>query len=94
LFNDVVYCLGEFLLLRETQKSTIVGRLVDIIPSGGSAQQPDWPMIKVQWYYKKQDLDFRKLGILDEDLEYIGENEVFPSKHYDKIFADAIVAKC
>lgn len=36
----------------------------------------------------------RKLGIPDEDLEYIGENEVFPSKHFDKIFADAIVAKC
>jgi hypothetical protein len=51
-------------------------------------------MIKVQWYYKKQDLDLRKLGINDEDLEFIGENEVFPSKHYDKIFADAIVAKC
>ena len=51
-------------------------------------------MIKVQWYYKKQDLDLRKLGINDEDLEFIGENEVFPSKHYDKIFADAIMAKC
>ena len=51
-------------------------------------------MIKVQWFYKKSDLDLRKLGISEEDLEYIGENEVFPSKHYDKIFADAIVAKC
>jgi hypothetical protein len=51
-------------------------------------------MIKVQWYYKKQDLDLRKLDINDEDLEYIGENEVFASKHYDKVFADAIVAKC
>lgn len=36
----------------------------------------------------------QKLGIMDSDLEFIGENEVFPSKHYDKIFADAIVAKC
>ena len=51
-------------------------------------------MIKVQWFYKKSVLDLRKLGISEEDLEYIGENEVFPSKHYDKIFADAIVAKC
>ena len=36
MFNDVVYCIGEFLMLKETQKSTIVGRLVDIIPTGGS----------------------------------------------------------
>ena len=50
-------------------------------------------MIKVQWYYKKQDLDIKKLGIMEDDLEYIGENEVFASKHFDKIFADAIVAK-
>jgi hypothetical protein len=51
-------------------------------------------MIKVQWFYKKQDLEIKKLGICDEDMEFIGENEVFPSKHFDRVFADAIVAKC
>jgi hypothetical protein len=94
LFNDVVYCIGEYLLLRETQKSTIVGRLVEIVPTGGSPSHPDWPMIKVQWHYRKHDLDWPKLGIVEEDLEFIGENEVFPSRHFDTVFADAIVSKC
>ena len=51
-------------------------------------------MIQVQWYYRKQDLDMKKLGVTDDDIEYIGENEVFPTRHRDKVFADAIVSKC
>ena len=51
-------------------------------------------MIQVQWYYKKSDLDMKKLGVDDNELEYIGENEVFPTRHHDKVFCDAIVSKC
>ena len=51
-------------------------------------------MVQVQWYYKKGDLDIKKLNIQVEDLDYIGDNEVFPSRHKDVVFADAIVAKC
>lgn len=36
----------------------------------------------------------KKLGILEDEKEYIGENEVFPTRHRDKVFADAIVSKC
>ena len=43
LFNHVVYCIGDYLLLRETQNSTIVGRLVDIIPYGGSPSSQSGP---------------------------------------------------
>lgn len=45
-------------------------------------------------YYKKQDLDFKKLNISTEDLLYIGENEVFFSNHHDKIYVDCIFGKC
>lgn len=54
-------------------------------------------MIKVKWLYRKQDvvqLAQQKLGIQSEDLQYIGDNEVFPTNHYDKVFADAIQSKC
>lgn len=51
-------------------------------------------MIEVQWYYKKQDLDFKKLGISESDQLYIGENEVFPTNHHDKIYVDCIQGKC
>jgi hypothetical protein len=81
-------------MFRETQKSSIVGRILKIIPQGGCSQNPTWPMIQVQWYYKKMDLDTKKLAITDEELEFIGDNEVFPSRHKDIVFADAIVSKC
>ena len=45
-------------------------------------------------YYKKQDLDFKKLGISQEDLLYIGDNEVFPTNHYDKVYIDCVMSKC
>ena len=36
----------------------------------------------------------KKLHVPEEDQDYIGENEVFPTRHRDKVFADAIVNKC
>ena len=51
-------------------------------------------MIQVQWYYQKSDLDMKKLDIAEDEAEYIGENELFPTRHTDKVFVDAIVSKC
>jgi hypothetical protein len=50
-------------------------------------------MIKVRWFYRKQDvvsLAQKTLGIANEDLQYIGDNEVFATTHCDKVFADSI----
>lgn len=50
-------------------------------------------MIRVKWFYRKQDvvhLAQKNLGITDEDLQYIGDNEVFATQHCDKVFADSI----
>ena len=94
MFAGVIYSIGEFAMFRETQKSTIVGRILRIIEEGGCKQHPKQPMIQVQWYYKKSDLDMSKLGISEQDREFIGENELFPTMHHDKVFADTIVSKC
>lgn len=51
-------------------------------------------MVVVQWYYKKTDLDMKKLNISEDDAKFIGENEVFQTNHQDKVFADSIIAKC
>jgi hypothetical protein len=45
-------------------------------------------------YYKRSDLDFKKLTILKEDERFIGDNEVFPTNHHDKVFVDCIVGRC
>lgn len=93
MFKGVVYCVGEFAMFRESQKSSIVGRILKIVPQGGCPEQPTWPMIQVQWYYKKCDLDIKKLGIQEDEVMFMGDNEVFPSNHKDMVFADAIVMK-
>ena len=93
-FKDTLYHVGETLLFKETETSNIIGRLVRIIPEGGNPLHPKWPMLEVQWFYKKQDLDFKKLGIAPEDLRYIGDNEVFLTNHFDKIYPDSINGRC
>ncbi len=94
-FKNHMYELGDTLLFRETENSSIVGKLIEIIPEGGNPAHPKWPMIGVQWYYKKADLDYKKVGVTEADfVEFIGENEVFPSNHYDKVYVDCIEKKC
>jgi hypothetical protein len=31
---------------------------------------------------------------MKEDEAYIGDNEVFPTNHYDKIYVDCIYGRC
>lgn len=45
-------------------------------------------------YYKKSDLDFKKINLAREDEMYIGDNEVFPTNHHDKLYVDTILGKC
>jgi len=44
-----MYETGETLIFKETESSTVVGKLVKIIPEGGNPAHPKWPMIEVQW---------------------------------------------
>ena len=81
-------------MFRETETTQIIGKLTKIIPEGGSPDHPKWPMVEVQWFYKKQDLDFKRLEISSADREFIAYNEVFPSNHFDKVFVDCIVCLC
>ena len=39
-------------------------------------------------------MDLKKLNILRDDEAYIGDNEVFPTNHHDKIYVDCIYGKC
>jgi len=94
-FKNNIYAIGETFLFKESESTEIVGKLVEIVPEGGNSAHPKWPMIGVQWYYKKSDLDYKKVGVSEEDFnKFIGENEVFPSNHYDKVYVDCISKKC
>ena len=67
LYKGVIYCVGEVLLLKESEHKFLIGRLEEIIPEGGRKEYPDWPTILVSWYYSKEDLAMKKLGISIHD---------------------------
>ena len=68
--------------------------MIEIIPNKGSYKLEYWPTIKVQWYYKKKDVDLVKNNLNEKKLSSISEYEVFKTNHYDVIFIETIIGKC
>ena len=50
-FKEVIYQIGENLLIKESETSNMIGKLTKIKEKGGDTKHPDWPMIQVKWYY-------------------------------------------
>ena len=55
--------VGAFLCL--CSKRAFIGKLVGVVPVGGDPDYPHWPMIRVQWFYKKSEVNWEEYG-LDE----------------------------
>ena len=51
-------------------------------------------MLKVKWFYRKQDIPWVRLGVEVADKKFVGDNEVFMTNHTDRVFADSIHSKC
>ena len=50
MFRSHLYSLGDTLYFKETDTTSMIGRLIRIIPEGADPENPFWPMIEVQWY--------------------------------------------
>lgn len=72
-----------------------IGKLTKIIPNGSNPQISYWPMIQVQWYYRKKDI-YREKNNLSSKRKFdsISDFEVFKSEHKDIIFIESILSKC
>ena len=82
------------MIVKDSKSTELVCKLMNIIPNDGSHQKPDWPMIEVIWYYKKNDIDFISNHIINELQDCIADNELFETNDQDKIFADCIIRPC
>ena len=49
-FRGTVYKVGDYVLIRESKKSNMVGQLQAIVEQGGDSEHPKRPMIEVKWY--------------------------------------------
>ena len=78
----------------------MICRIEQIIKKGGDPTNPTWPMIEVTWQFAVQYRFYEKSDIrdlsnaTDEELSWIGENEVFETDCVSKIFADLLHGKC
>ncbi len=101
-FKGTVYKLGDYVLIRETKKTNMVGQLTGIVSQGGDETNPRRPMVEVRWYsvsramgrfYKKDDLG-ELPGVSERERASLGENEVFDTRCMSKVYADLLNGKC
>ena len=65
------YKIGDSVFLKDAEDQRLVGKIKMIIPNGGIKDYTQHPCVKVQWYYKKQDLDLIEAGVSKFDLQYV-----------------------
>lgn len=72
-----------------------IAKLLEIIPFHGIKKHSQWPTIKIQWFYAKQDINRTKTGLNEEkDFTSISDYELFNSPHQDVIYIETVVCKC
>ena len=51
IFRGVVYSIGDTVLIRESEKTNMIGRIERIIGENGDPSHPQWPMIELTWSF-------------------------------------------
>lgn len=92
-YKDFVFSVGDFLLINDISDDYSIGKLVKIIPRNGLNDLAYWPCIRVQWFYRKKDIDVKTNSLDNKKLNSISEFEVFYSEHCDNIFLESVIRK-
>jgi len=93
-YKNNIYKIGDTIIVRDSESDDLVCKLMKIIPKEGDELHPDWPMIEVLWFYRKEDIDLEVNKITKELSESLADNELFETNHKERIFADCIVDHC
>lgn len=93
-FNSIIYSIGDCLMIRDEINNFSIGKLLEIIPLKGIKSIPFWPSIKVQWYYRKNEIELAKNGIDKLNYDHISDFCVFGSNHTDIILIESVICPC
>mmetsp|Transcript_18230 Transcript_18230/g.20404 ORF Transcript_18230/g.20404 Transcript_18230/m.20404 type:complete len:81 (-) Transcript_18230:341-583(-) len=70
-FQNIVYNVGDDLIILDGNRNFLVGRLKEVIPFGGLKEYEEWPCIRVQWYFNQYEVDLQLLGVDEIDKKYL-----------------------
>lgn len=90
-YNNVIYSVGDVVeVMMFGYPNNSLAQITKIIIGQELNKENFWPMVKVKWYYSKNDLVSE--GTL-KNIDFISNYEVFSSTHQDPIFVETIVKK-
>ena len=94
-FQNIIYNKGDFIMINEENDEYSIGKILEIVNSNGNEKITYWPMIKVQWFYRKKDINRDKNNLNNKKkFDSISDFEVFKSRHSDNICIESIISKC
>ncbi|CAD8139869.1 unnamed protein product [Paramecium pentaurelia] len=85
-YEDQIYRVGQNLCIKGDNRSEYVAKLIKIVKLYDD-EDNCIPLIKVQWFYRKNEL----YGLPKEQMDCISENEVFKTNEFDYIEIESIV---
>ncbi|CAD8197630.1 unnamed protein product [Paramecium octaurelia] len=86
-YEGIIYKIGQNLCIKADRRIDYVAKLIKIVKLVDNDDEI-YPLIKVQWYYRKFELE----NIPKPYMDYISENEVFKTNEYDYIEIESIVS--
>ena len=90
-YNNVIYSVGDVVeVMMYGYPNNSLAQITKVVLGQDLNKESFWPMVKVKWYYSKNDL--KNEGAL-KDVDFISSYEVFSSTHQDPIFVETIVKK-
>eukprot|EP00347_Sterkiella_histriomuscorum_P012549 403368140 len=90
-YKDQVFMVGDVCRFYNEQRD-LIGKILQIAST--DQNHKDFGKLKVQWYYYKSDLNFKKLGISEKDQAQICDQELFPTTHTDLVYVQSLNGKC
>ena len=92
-YRDQVFQIGDSCKFWMGDKhGDVMGKILGICTT--DQKHPDFGKLNVAWYYFKNELDFKTLGLKQKEQDAIAEHqEIFLTNHTDKVWVQSINAK-
>jgi len=85
---------GNYIKVEGEEDEVYISKLISVYMPRSKRPCIKDMVLRVQYWYKKWQLNYKKLGICADDLKYICQNEVFLTNHFEDIPASWVISRC